>query len=76
MNIWPKDKTSCIVNRMYFFFSTFRVLTNVNMSSVLVTHDSREVSVSNEEKKLSIAKAKQGNRGQPKTTDHHLQFFE
>lgn len=46
------------------------------MSSVQVTHDSREVSVSNEEKKLSIAKAKQGNRGQPKTTDHHLQFFE
>ena len=47
------------------------------MSSVQVSHDSREVSVSNEEKKkLSIAKAKQGNRGQPKTTDHHLQFFE
>ena len=47
------------------------------MSSVQVTHDSREVSVSNEEKKkkLSMAKAKQGNRGQPKTTDHHVQFF-
>lgn len=21
MNIWPKDKTSCIVNRMYFYLA-------------------------------------------------------
>ena len=51
-NIWPKDKISCIVHRMYFYLApSFRVLKNVNMSSVQVTHDSREVSVSNEEKR-------------------------
>ena len=58
-----------------FLFSTFRALTNVNMSSFQVTYLCEVRSVVRKKKKLSMAKAKQGNRGQPKATDHHLQFF-
>ena len=62
MNIWPKDKRSCIVNRMYFYLAPcFRVLTNVNLSPVQVTY-SREASVSNEGKKRNYRWRKE-NRG-------------